>query len=181
MTDEQIQQIAFANGFQLKPQAPDGHLALNPYVFEFARALLAAAPTHIPDGWKLVLIEPTQWMRVQGGEGFEDKSIAEIWRRMLKACPAPGVESAGSGRIPIDEALEIVESYGPYGNDINEDLRMQIVLAEEVKRLRGLYESAVKGRAAFRSAYRLILEPPDDDPNGEKQYRSLREFLGMPK
>lgn len=38
MTDEQIEAIALANGFKLKEQ-PDGSMALNPYVFEFARAM----------------------------------------------------------------------------------------------------------------------------------------------
>ena len=41
MTNEEIQKIALANGFKLKAQ-PDGSMALNPYVFEFARALVAA-------------------------------------------------------------------------------------------------------------------------------------------
>lgn len=41
MTNEEIQEIALANGFSLKKQ-PDGSMALNPYVFEFARALVAA-------------------------------------------------------------------------------------------------------------------------------------------
>lgn len=38
MTDDQITQVALANGFKLKQQ-PDGTMALNPYVFEFARAI----------------------------------------------------------------------------------------------------------------------------------------------
>jgi hypothetical protein len=42
MTNDQIQEIALANGFKLKPQ-PDGTMALNPYVFDFARALLFGA------------------------------------------------------------------------------------------------------------------------------------------
>lgn len=42
MTNEQIEHIALANGFKLKQQ-PDGSMALNPYVFEFARALLFEA------------------------------------------------------------------------------------------------------------------------------------------
>lgn len=45
-------------------------------------------------------------------------------------------------RESVDEVLSIVETYGPWGTDINESLRFQIVLAEEVKALR-------KQRAAF--------------------------------
>ena len=39
MTNEQIRDIALANGFKLKEQ-PDGTQDLNPYVYEFARSLL---------------------------------------------------------------------------------------------------------------------------------------------
>lgn len=41
ITNEMIKQIALANGFKLKAQ-PDGIMDLNPYVYEFARALLAS-------------------------------------------------------------------------------------------------------------------------------------------
>lgn len=41
MNNDQIQEIALANGFKLKEQ-PDGSMGLNPYVFEFVRALLKA-------------------------------------------------------------------------------------------------------------------------------------------
>lgn len=41
MTDKEIEQIALANGFELKPQ-PGGGMALHPHVFAFARALLDA-------------------------------------------------------------------------------------------------------------------------------------------
>jgi len=40
MTNEEIQAIALANGFELKKQA-DSTMGLNPYVYRFARALLA--------------------------------------------------------------------------------------------------------------------------------------------
>lgn len=40
MTNGEIELIALAHGFELKPQA-DGSMALHPYVFDFARALLA--------------------------------------------------------------------------------------------------------------------------------------------
>lgn len=40
MTNEQIKEIALANGFKLKEQ-PNGEMDLNPYVYEFARALFS--------------------------------------------------------------------------------------------------------------------------------------------
>lgn len=39
MIKNDIQKLALANGFKLKEQA-DGSMALNPYVYEFAEALL---------------------------------------------------------------------------------------------------------------------------------------------
>jgi hypothetical protein len=42
MTRDEIQAIALASGFKLKPQE-DGSLALNPYVFEFADRLISLA------------------------------------------------------------------------------------------------------------------------------------------
>ena len=38
MTNDQIKEIALANGFKLKEQ-PSGEIDLNPYVYDFARAL----------------------------------------------------------------------------------------------------------------------------------------------
>ena len=39
MTNDQIKELALANGFKLKEQ-PDGEMDLNPYVYDFARALI---------------------------------------------------------------------------------------------------------------------------------------------
>ena len=39
MTNDQIKEIALANGFKLKEQS-SGEMDLNPYVYEFARALV---------------------------------------------------------------------------------------------------------------------------------------------
>ena len=39
ITNDQIKELALANGFKLKEQ-PDGTMDLNPYVYEFARALV---------------------------------------------------------------------------------------------------------------------------------------------
>lgn len=39
MTNDQIKELALANGFKLKEQ-PDGSMDLNPYVYEFAFELM---------------------------------------------------------------------------------------------------------------------------------------------
>jgi hypothetical protein len=76
--------------------------------------------------------------------------------------PFAVLSSAGLGLVPeresVDDALMIVESYGPWGADLNDAHRRQIVLADEVLRLRGLYEMAVRGRSEMRTALRLARE-----------------------
>ena len=72
-------------------------------------------------------------------------------------------------RESVDDALLIVESYGPWGADLNDAHRRQIVLADEVVRLRGLYEMAVRGRAEMRSALRQ-----------ERRAEELHEGCQMP-
>ena len=44
-------------------------------------------------------------------------------------------------RESVDDALMIVESYGPWGADLNDAHRRQIVLADEVKRMTGMSEA----------------------------------------
>ena len=39
MTNDEIRAMALSHGFTLRPQ-PDGSMDLNPYVYEFARALI---------------------------------------------------------------------------------------------------------------------------------------------
>ena len=63
-------------------------------------------------------------------------------------------EGLGPTRESVNDALMIVESYGPWGADLNDAHRRQIVLADEVLRLRRLYEMAVQGRAEMRTALR---------------------------
>lgn len=47
MQKDQIRQLALENGFKLKTQS-DGGLDLNPYVYDFARALIQTAHRWIP-------------------------------------------------------------------------------------------------------------------------------------
>ena len=72
----------------------------------------------------------------------------------LKSNLVLGPNAHDVARESVDDALMIVESYGPWGADLNDAHRRQIVLADEVVRLRGLYEMAVRGRAEMRSALR---------------------------
>lgn len=88
-------------------------------------------------------------------------------RELMALRNAVGMMS--EARESVDDALMIVESYGPWGADLNDAHRRQIVLADEVLRLRGLYEMAVRGRAEMRSALRQ-----------ERRAEELHEGCQMP-
>lgn len=82
MSPDMIERIALANGFKLKEQ-PDGSMALNPYVFEFARALLESSK---PEGWVLVPFVPTPKMHAaRYAIPMEDKCPQTEWEAMLIA------------------------------------------------------------------------------------------------
>lgn len=49
MTNEEIKAIALASGFELKPQDVIRSMDLNPYVYDFAKALLAAQQSQIAE------------------------------------------------------------------------------------------------------------------------------------
>jgi hypothetical protein len=87
----------------------------------------------------------------------------------LSSSAVLGPNAQDVARESVDDALMIVESYGPWGADLNDAHRRQIVLADEVVRLRGLYEMAVRGRAEMRSALRQ-----------ERRAEELHEGCQMP-
>ena len=77
--------------------------------------------------------------------------------------PEKVASTAELGLVPdredVDDALLIVGSYGPWGADLNDAHRRQIVLADEVLRLRRLYKMAVQGRSEMRTALRQERDP----------------------
>ena len=72
----------------------------------------------------------------------------------LRLSEGLGPNAQDVARERVDDVLMIVASYGPWGADLNDSHRRQIVLADEVHRLRRLYEMAVHGRAEMRAALR---------------------------
>lgn len=91
MKKEDIKLLALKHGFKLKKQ-PDGSWDLNPYVYEFAMALLApAAEMKIPERWKLVPVEPTEKMErnawVDSDCKKEPLSCKRIYKAMLAVAP----------------------------------------------------------------------------------------------
>jgi len=83
-----------------------------------------------------------------------NSSACKAKRGRCAACCASAPTSQDVARESVDDALMIVASYGPWGADLNDAHRRQIVLADEVHRLRHLYEMAVHGRAEMRAALR---------------------------
>jgi hypothetical protein len=82
-------------------------------------------------------------------------------------------------RESVTDALSIVESYGPWGADLNDAHRRQIVLAEEVLRLRHVYELAVRGRAEMRDALRREREAEKADVPHHCTPEQIDELIGV--
>ena len=97
----------------------------------------------------LTILTPREWQAVHGLK-------IDALRAALAEQPA---EQESVARESVDDALMIVASYGPWGADLNDAHRRQIVLADEVHRLRHLYEMAVHGRAEMRAALRQERSP----------------------
>lgn len=90
------------------------------------------------------------------------EAARELENRVRQVMEAPAAshlpEYIEGGRESVDEALAIVESFGTSIKGLNDEFARQIILATEVRRLRGLYVQAVNGRSEFRDAYRKVRE-----------------------
>lgn len=77
----------------------------------------------------------------EGKTSMADEATNAAGPAHLAPQPAPGLAFDARGvlsplaRESVADALLIVESYGPWGADLNDAHRRQIVLADEVKRL----------------------------------------------
>lgn len=95
-----------------------------------------------------------------GGTGLRDLGGFHPWGEptMIECdCGAYTWPESG-GRESVEDALRAVESFGPGIDGVNDTYARQIILANEVKRLRKLYEQAVSGRKALRGALRALLK-----------------------
>ena len=130
------------------------------------RAARAAQPVGVPEGWAdayrafLAAFDNPIARRRQDDDFSSDarRRMRDINEAMLAARPAapaaePECNYAEGGRESVDEALEIVESFGPGIQGVNDSFARQIILAAEVRRLREIYLMAVNGRSQFRRAY----------------------------
>lgn len=102
MSDEQIHEIASS----YMEATGDVYVSFLPSNLDkFARALLASKPA-VPEGWKLVPLEPTEKM-IDAAQRYtwlaeEDATESGIWRHMLAAAP-PALASP-SGEDAAEEA-----------------------------------------------------------------------------
>lgn len=106
-----VKSLALAHGFKLKEQ-PDGTMDLNPYVYEFAAAMLAAAPT--PPA-----AEPVFWVRFRSDGGYDgvmhDLELEEVrkrsgaWTPLYTHPPASPADSVDAGRYRWLRATDPIE------------------------------------------------------------------------
>lgn len=99
--------------------------------------------TKLPQG---LIRAVDQWFTDNAGcLGCSDKDVRELAEIFY------GVTFDG-GRESVDDALAVVESFGPGIIGLNDTFARQIILAHEVRRLRSAYAQAVHGRSEFRNA-----------------------------
>lgn len=91
----------------------------------------------------LVLAVDRWFAENTGLGGCSDNDVADL------AALFWGVKFEG-GRESLEDALAVVESFGPGVQGLNDTFARQIILAAEVRRLQGTYKSAVKSRSEMR-------------------------------
>ncbi|MDH6185518.1 hypothetical protein [Polaromonas sp. CG_23.6] len=97
MNNEQVTALALANGFKLKTQ-PDGAEALNLYVFDFARAVIAAHESQRQDAetWSLYIASMVEaYLQSQPAADKREAAIFGIISRRLWALPDRAQRQAG--------------------------------------------------------------------------------------
>ena len=88
-----------------------------------------------------------QWFDHNVGGGCSTDDVSDL------AALFYGV-TYGGGKESVDDALAVVESFGPGVQGLNDTFARQVLLGQEVRRLRTAYELACQGRSDFRNLYR---------------------------
>ncbi len=99
--------------------------------------------THLPQS--LIRAVDRWFVENAGTGGCSDKDVQDLASIFYDVV-------FDGGRESVDDALAVVESFGPGISGLNDTFARQIILSNEVRRLRAVYEQAVHGRSAFRSA-----------------------------
>lgn len=99
------------------------------------------------EAWAQVFFKPHE-MPIDSDGNYEFDEDRVAWATWLAALPSRPfdwwTDHRSDTRQPIHEVMEIVESYGPWGTDINGSLQLQIILADEVKTLRASLADAMQ-------------------------------------
>lgn len=141
MTDAEIQRLALANGFKLKEQV-GGFAALNPYVFAFARALLASK--------ELTPLHNANLENLCGGHLSHDEVASKV--RMLRRTDLDHepVCTMARDRIKwlanrVDELQQDAERYRRlrYENSLPAGEGMGLSVCIEVREVTGVVEDDV--------------------------------------
>ena len=94
MDIQKIKELALANGFSLKEQA-SGNMDLHSYVYEFANAIEQAVKAQaVPDGYKVVPVEPKRetikqmnkvWFESNCAHIMKTKTAELLYKAMIEA------------------------------------------------------------------------------------------------
>lgn len=151
---QQVRDLALANGFKLKPQ-PTGADDLNPYVYDFAAALLAGLtplPLRTAVIHALAGIDRTGtecddgWWESSVGADFGRKKLVEVLAVLSAAVPPSLMQVAEAVRDACNEGLD-------------EDLRADVDLASIIAELDGW--QATNGTVLVGGAVLRIDSRPD--------------------
>lgn len=100
-TKEQITALALANGFKLKAQ-PDGSMALNPYVFDFAHAVAASAQPPQQSA------QPVEALGLTFVPWSKEAEMLESWTQPAQPVARPHID--GWTFVPIGDLKELYHS-----------------------------------------------------------------------
>ena len=130
-------------------------------------AALAAAPKAAPainkvsdiiDAYGMTPGQPERVADIPGLAEALEAAFADGSAQITGATPLQQGEYPETlyegGRETVDDALAVVESFGPGVQGLNDTFARQVLLGQEVRRLRAAYEHACQGRSDFRNLYR---------------------------
>jgi hypothetical protein len=106
---DDIKKLALDNGFKLKSQE-DGTMDLNPYVYEFAAALLKSkAPVPTLSNWRVTTDASKVVVMHKDGSGVvvEESDAASIAECILSRLALDVKSSTDEGEVSVDNALSV--------------------------------------------------------------------------
>ena len=134
MTENQIKEVALASGFKLKPQ-PDGGEDLNPYVYDFARKLVAEVEQErdqLSDLLKAAGIDAQEIKAENEQLRKERDALTDALEDITQAAQQESLHTRGWGEQVRTAVLALG---GSYEHLARRDARMKAEALEEVSML----------------------------------------------